>query len=140
VSGSATWSANPGPRSRRKRRGDSPSLKVRSDGRLPAVLGNLWDSLDYSTPLQARAILDAATEVFAEQGFHAATTRQISERAELSSAGIYAHFRSKQSILLAICTAAHTVTDRLMGDLLRDPVSVDELASAIGRVVPPRTE
>lgn len=48
------------------------------------------------------AILDAAEEVFAESGFHGATTRAISERAQANSALIHYYFGSKENLFEAV--------------------------------------
>jgi AcrR family transcriptional regulator len=43
-------------------------------------------------------LIDAATRVFAEFGFHAATTREISRRANVNLAAIHYHFGDKASL------------------------------------------
>src|SRR4051812_843544 len=48
------------------------------------------------------SILDAAEEVFAEQGVDAATTNAIAERAGASVGSLYHFFPSKDAILLAL--------------------------------------
>lgn len=45
-----------------------------------------------------QAILDAAYELFIEQGFHATSMRQIAARAGLALGGIYNHFEGKEQI------------------------------------------
>ncbi|MEO8394996.1 MAG: TetR/AcrR family transcriptional regulator [Chloroflexota bacterium] len=47
-------------------------------------------------------ILDAATVVFAEKGFHPTTTKDIAKRAGISEGTIYNYFDSKTALLLAI--------------------------------------
>ncbi len=44
-------------------------------------------------------ILDAATKVFSEKGFHTATLDDIAEAAEVSKGSIYIHFDSKEAIV-----------------------------------------
>ncbi len=44
-------------------------------------------------------ILDAAAELFSEQGYGAATTRQIADAVGVRQASIYYHFNNKQEIL-----------------------------------------
>jgi AcrR family transcriptional regulator len=47
-------------------------------------------------------ILDAAAGLFAERGFHRATTRDIAEAADVSEGTLYNYFESKDAFLLAI--------------------------------------
>ncbi|OAI39646.1 hypothetical protein AYO38_07275 [bacterium SCGC AG-212-C10] len=49
-----------------------------------------------------RALLDAATSVFAEYGFDAATTRAVAERAGCSEGLIHRYFGGKQGLLLTV--------------------------------------
>jgi AcrR family transcriptional regulator len=57
---------------------------------------------------QARrqAILDAAATVFAAQGYHRASMRDIARSAGGSLAGLYHHFATKEEILFAISAGA----------------------------------
>ncbi len=47
-------------------------------------------------------ILDAATSVFAEKGFHSATLDEIAEKAEFSKGALYLYFPSKEDLLYSI--------------------------------------
>src|SRR5262245_53415234 len=60
-------------------------------------------------PLQAqliearrKQILDAATKVFGEKGFHPTTIRQIAKEAGVADGTIYNYFASKNDLMLAI--------------------------------------
>jgi len=55
----------------------------------------------------AARLLGAAAESFAERGFHGTTTREIAERAGLSSAALYVHFSSKEQLLFELGKQAH---------------------------------
>ncbi|MGE5414124.1 MAG: TetR/AcrR family transcriptional regulator [Syntrophomonadaceae bacterium] len=50
-------------------------------------------------------ILDAARELFVEQGYDAVTMRKIADRIEYSPTAIYFHFRDKQTLLRELCDA-----------------------------------
>lgn len=76
----------------------------------------------------ARArLLEAAGQVFAEQGFEAATGKEIAERAGVSAAGVNYHFGSLEGLYAAVL---ETARDRL--------VASEAFAEIIGRPVPPR--
>ena len=49
-------------------------------------------------------ILDGAAHVFARKGFHAATTREIAQAADVSEGTIYNYFDSKEDLLIHIMT------------------------------------
>jgi len=60
-----------------------------------------------STPTAARGekgplILQAATEVFAEQGFAAVTVAEIADRAGIGKGTVYEYFSSKDELLFAV--------------------------------------
>jgi AcrR family transcriptional regulator len=56
-------------------------------------------------------LLDAATEVFAAQGFHGATTRMIAAAAGVAEGTIYNYFDSKADLLVAIMTRLSELED-----------------------------
>jgi AcrR family transcriptional regulator len=49
-----------------------------------------------------RALMQAATAVFAEHGYDAATTREVAERANCSEGLIHRYFHGKRGLLLAV--------------------------------------
>ena len=70
-------------------------------------------------PLQAMLIaarrtqiLDAATTVFAEKGFHRATIKDIARVAGIADGTIYTYFASKTDVLLAILNRLNETTER----------------------------
>lgn len=65
---------------------------------------DLWAGLE---PDAARRLAAAALDTFASQGFHAATTREIGQRAGMSPASVYVHFRSKAELLGQISVIGH---------------------------------
>jgi AcrR family transcriptional regulator len=56
-----------------------------------------------------QAILDAAFSLFAEQGFHGTSMRQIAETSGTALGGIYNHFRSKQQIFEILLLERHPI-------------------------------
>ncbi|WP_219414936.1 TetR/AcrR family transcriptional regulator [Pseudonocardia nigra] len=59
-------------------------------------------------------LLDAALECFANKGFHATTTRDISNGAGLSPAALYVHFKSKEDLLYQLSIVGHSrILDRI---------------------------
>jgi AcrR family transcriptional regulator len=50
-----------------------------------------------------REIMDAAAEVFALKGYHAATTRDIADRLGMQPGSLYYYFESKEAALEEIC-------------------------------------
>ncbi|MFQ6102325.1 MAG: TetR/AcrR family transcriptional regulator [Anaerolineae bacterium] len=68
-------------------------------------------------------ILDAAAKVFAEKGFHRATTKEIADAADVSEGTIYNYFDSKEDLLIGIMgqlAEVETLPEELMGALQSD--------------------
>jgi len=57
----------------------------------------------------AQRLMDAAVDAFADKGFHATSTRDIAARAQMSPAGVYVHFASKQDLLFQLCRRGHVL-------------------------------
>jgi AcrR family transcriptional regulator len=57
-------------------------------------------------------ILDAATQVFAEKGFHRATIKDIARTAGIADGTLYIYFASKTEVLLAILHRLNESTQR----------------------------
>jgi AcrR family transcriptional regulator len=69
-------------------------------------------------------ILDAAAAVFAERGFHRATTKDIAGRAGIAEGTIYNYFEGKDDLLIGIMarlaeleTLGDELTESLQGDV-----------------------
>jgi AcrR family transcriptional regulator len=72
-------------------------------------------------------ILDAARELFAEEGYDAVTMRRIAERIEYSPTAIYFHFRDKHALMQELC-------DEDFGALAGEFVKIAAIADPIDRL------
>src|SRR5882757_778984 len=57
-----------------------------------------------SRALTRSRVMAAAGEVFAEEGFHAASLEEVAERAGYSIGAVYSNFRSKDDLFLSLMT------------------------------------
>ena len=64
------------------------------------------------TAARRKQILDAATKVFAEKGFHRATIKDIARVAGIADGTIYTYFASKTDVLLGILHRLNESTER----------------------------
>jgi AcrR family transcriptional regulator len=84
----------------------------------------LWAGIESES---SRRILLAALAAFAQRGFQAATTREISERAGMSPAAIYVHYKAKSDLLYEISRIGHqSVLDEVEGALRDAPGDPEE--------------
>lgn len=49
-----------------------------------------------------RGLIEAAAEVFAERGFHAASLAEVAARAGLTTGAVYSNFRGKEDLFFAV--------------------------------------
>lgn len=74
------------------------------------------DSLQaYVVAARRNQILDAATKVFAEKGFHRATIRDVARAAGVADGTIYNYFENKTALLLGLLDRLNA-TDEREGD------------------------
>jgi len=59
-----------------------------------------------------RQIIDAAVQLFINQGFHKTTTRQIAYAAGFSIGSLYEYVVSKEDILYLVCDAIHAEVEQ----------------------------
>jgi len=75
----------------------------------------------------ARAILDAARELFVVEGYQHVSMRRIAERIEYSPAAIYRYFSSKDDICLALAEEGF----RLLADMTLPRAETDDPLEAV---------
>lgn len=67
-----------------------------------------------------QSIIDAAYDLFVEQGFHATSMRRIAQRANVSLGGIYNHFDTKDQIFDKVILEKHPYR-QILADLQSAP-------------------
>ncbi|MEU0948697.1 TetR/AcrR family transcriptional regulator [Streptomyces canus] len=86
------------------KRMDPARLQEPGDARLEDESPKLWA---YGFSEVAQKLLTSAVRCFAEKGFHATTTRDITAGADLSPAALYVHFHAKEEVLYTISRVGH---------------------------------
>jgi AcrR family transcriptional regulator len=76
----------------------------RTRSRRRAHNAELWGHIE---PESSRILLLSALDAFLARGFHAATTREIAERAGMSPAAVYFHYKAKHDLLFEISRIGH---------------------------------
>src|SRR6266852_9291010 len=70
------------------------------------------DPIQELAAARRKQILDAATQVFAEKGFHRATIKEIARQAGIADGTIYTYFASKTEVLLGLLHRLNESTQR----------------------------
>jgi AcrR family transcriptional regulator len=87
--------------------------------------------------LQRRAeILDAAKQLFVEEGYAATTIRRIAAKLGISSTALYVYFPDKDAILVEICDATFAGLIVELDEVRRDSADpLDALAKSLERYI-----
>lgn len=75
-------------------------------------------------------VIDAAAAVFAEKGFHAATTKDIADRVGLLPGSLYYYFDSKEAAFVEVCRRRGQAFNARLGAILAGPGTLDERVRA----------
>lgn len=67
------------------------------------------------------AILNAALELFARDGYNATSTRKVAKYAGVSEGLIFRHFENKEGLLKAILVAGQERATKLFAEIVADP-------------------
>jgi AcrR family transcriptional regulator len=62
-------------------------------------------------------ILEAAKELFLEQGYEATTIRRIADRVGVSAPALYLYFQDKEQMMLALCDQTFAVLIERIGEI-----------------------
>jgi AcrR family transcriptional regulator len=81
--------------------------QARKRGRRAASLDHNAELWAHIEPESSRLLLLSALDAFLARGFHAATTREIGERAGMSPAAVYVHWNAKHDLLFEISRIGH---------------------------------
>jgi AcrR family transcriptional regulator len=65
-------------------------------------------------------ILQAAKELFLEQGYDSTTIRKIAERVGISAPALYLYFRDKEALMLALCDQTFGYLMEAVAEIERD--------------------
>src|SRR3954469_12942121 len=75
----------------------------------------------------ARAILDAARDLFVAEGYQNVSIRKIAEKVEYSPAAIYGYFPSKDDIFLALAEEGFRLLFACEQDAVAQLASIDNI-------------
>ena len=87
------------------------------------------------TPTTRERILDAALDLFTEQGFDGTSLRQIAEQLGVTKAALYYHFTSKDDILLALHMRLHEAGRDALTQMGEEPVTLGQWGALLEQVV-----
>jgi AcrR family transcriptional regulator len=76
------------------------------------------------------AIIDAAREMFATEGYEAVTMRRIADKIEYSATAIYFHFKDKEAVIRAICDEDFLALAKQFEKIAREPDPVVRIRKA----------
>jgi AcrR family transcriptional regulator len=82
----------------------------------------------------ARAILDAARDLFVAEGYHNVSIRKIAERIEYSPAAIYSYFPSKDDIFFALAEEGFRILFARREECLEPVEPIDAIRGVFWRV------
>ena len=71
-------------------------------------------------------ILEAATQIFSQKGFHATSMQDIAEAVNLQKASLYYHISSKQEILVVVLDQAIDLLIERMQEVMALPLPTDK--------------
>jgi AcrR family transcriptional regulator len=103
---------------------DSQTARHKSDAR--GEVGAMVDPVDQESdrPGTRQRILDAALDLFTEQGYDRTSLREIAEKLGVTKAALYYYFESKEDILLALHMRVHQFGKDALMRMGNEPVTL----------------
>src|SRR5436190_9144016 len=93
------------------------------------------------TPRRLSEIIDAAARVFAQRGYHGASTQDIADVLGMRQASLYYYFASKDAALEAVCAAGVEDYAERAQAILRGPGrAADKVAKLVFQHLAPMAE
>jgi len=69
--------------------------------------------------LKRTKIVEVATNLFLEKGFHKTSTREITAAAGISTGSLYSYVKSKEGVLLLVCEAIHAEIELKLQEVIK---------------------
>lgn len=88
-----------------------------------------------SVPVPLETLLDAARDEFALNGYAGASMREVSERAGVTKASLYYHFRDKEALYIAVLQRVVLDLQSFIGGALSGPGGFQERLDRLGALV-----
>ncbi|MBK6954947.1 MAG: TetR/AcrR family transcriptional regulator [Actinomycetales bacterium] len=112
-----------------------PTSRVVSESPGPVESGDTADAPKRSRSVTRERLLDAAAQVFAEQGVAGASVEEVCERAGYTRGAFYSNFATKDELLVALLDREEgLLLDRLSAALDGALSQPDPLAAVAGRL------
>jgi AcrR family transcriptional regulator len=80
-------------------------------------------------------ILDAALDLFVEQGYDGTSLRQIAEQLGVTKAALYYHFESKEDILMALHMRLHEFGIGAIAKMGDEPITLEQWGALLDQIV-----
>jgi AcrR family transcriptional regulator len=103
-------------------------------GRLPKTAGRAHLPPDLAADGTRRRILEGALLLFAREGFHGSSMRELARMVELQPGALYVHFPSKEHLLAELVRAGHEAHQKSLRAALLEAGSdpLDQLRAVVG--------
>ena len=108
---------------------------VEADGDVTRIAGHEDQRSRADQSDTRERILDAALDLFTEQGYDGTSLREIAEKLGVTKAALYYHFESKEDILLALHMRLHEFGKDALTRMEEEPVTLELWAEMLEAIV-----